>query len=177
MHLGAQCSASTLDMIRKDFPDLHVFLWTDSEIALFWLSSTHKLTQFVQNKVDSINKLFYSSFWCHTPHRKIPQVSFLVAALHSHYRILLYGLMVHLAFMTHRCCHSRLNRNLCSLQILIAVVAEQVSLTPSRISNIVDLGCFNHYSRLLATSVYVHRLCYHTGNRGPPSTAVLESIE
>ena len=67
MLLGAQFCESTFDIIHKDFPDVRVCLWTDSEIALSWLSSTRKLKQFVQNKVDSTNKLFDSSIWGHTP--------------------------------------------------------------------------------------------------------------
>ena len=61
MLLGAQFCESTLCIVGKDFPDVRVCLWTDSEIALFWLSSSRKLKQFVQNKVDAIRSKFENS--------------------------------------------------------------------------------------------------------------------
>jgi len=175
--LSAQFCASTLAILNKDFQDVRVRLWTDSEIALFWLSSTRRLKQFVQNKVDSISKLFDSKFWSHTPSQENP------------------------ANLFSRCCYAQVlqQSDLWSsgptwipdaslwLQwpkseprqatILTAVIAEQVLPMSSLISKVIDLNCFNHYSRLLATSVYVHRFCYRTGNQGPPSTAELELIE
>ena len=67
MFLGSQYCDTLLNVIKKDFSEVSVFLWTDSEIALFWLASKRKLKQFVQNKVDAINNTFDSSFWGHTP--------------------------------------------------------------------------------------------------------------
>ena len=55
-----------------DFHDVSVHLWTDSEIAFFWLASKPKLTHGIQNKVDPINHTFDSSFWGHTPSQDNP---------------------------------------------------------------------------------------------------------
>ena len=72
MFLGSQYCDTLLNVIKKDFSEVSVFLWTDSEIALFWLASKRKLKQFVQNKVDAINSTFDSSFWGHTPTQDNP---------------------------------------------------------------------------------------------------------
>jgi len=72
MFLGLQYCETLFDIIKKDFHDVSVHLWTDSEIALFWLASKLKLKHFVQNKVDAINRTFASSFWGHTPSQDNP---------------------------------------------------------------------------------------------------------
>ena len=170
-------NSSTLTILRKDFPDVHVRLWTDSEIALFWLSSTRTLKQFVQNKVDAIHKLFDFTFWGHTPSQENPAdlVSRGCSALSLQNSNLWSSgpSWIHDALLWPQWPKSQSTQS----TILAAVVAEQVSVMPSRISKVIDLGCFNHYSHLLATSIYVHRFCYRKGNQGPPSTAELELIE
>ena len=65
MFLVSQYCETLLDIIKKDIHDVSVHLWTDSEIALFWLVSKRKLKHDVQNKVDS-------SFWGHTPSQDNP---------------------------------------------------------------------------------------------------------
>ena len=177
MLLGAQFCASTLIILNKDFQDVYVRLWTDSEIALFWLSSTRRLKQFAQTKVDSTSKLCDSKFWSHTPSQENP------ADLVSHgcsAQVLQQSDLwsrgptwVPEASLWPQWPKSQPTQS----TILTAVVAEQVLPVPSHISKVIDLSHFNHYSRLLATSVYIHRFCYCTGNQGPPSTAELELIE
>ena len=177
MLLGAQFCAGTLAILNKDFQDVHVRLWTDSEIALFWLSSTRRLKQFVQNKVDSSSKLFDSKFWSHTPSQENP--ADLVSCGCSAQVLQQSDLWscgptwIPEASLWPQWPKSQPMQS----TILTAVVAEKVLPMPSRISKVIDLSRFNHYSCLLATSVYVHRFCYRTGNKGPPSTAELELIE
>ena len=65
MFLVSQYCETLLDIIKKDIHDVSVHLWTDSEIALFWLVSKRNLKHVVQNKVDS-------SFWGHTPSQDNP---------------------------------------------------------------------------------------------------------
>ncbi|MCP4479276.1 MAG: hypothetical protein GY818_14415, partial [Planctomycetaceae bacterium] len=73
MLLCAQYTARLLEIVKSDFPDVQVRLWTDSEIALYWLtSSSRKLKQFVQNKVNAINSIFETADWGHTPSQENP---------------------------------------------------------------------------------------------------------
>ena len=72
MLLGVQFCESTHCIVRKNYPDVRVRLWTDSEIALFWLSSSRKLKKLIQNKVDAIRSKFESSCLGHTPSQDNP---------------------------------------------------------------------------------------------------------
>ena len=99
MLVGCQLCASLLATVRKDFPTVSVRLWTDSEIALHWLSSPLKLKQFVQNKVDAINRLFESSFGVIPLQPRTLPISSLVVAVHSRYSSPHYGSTGHLGFI------------------------------------------------------------------------------
>ena len=135
------------------------------------------MKQFVQNKVDSISKLFDSKFWSHTPSQENP--ADLVSRGCSAQVLQQSDLWscgptwIPEASLWPQWPKSQPMQS----TILTAVVAETVLPMPSRISKVIDLSRFNHYSCLLATSVYVHRFCYRTGNKGPPSTTELELIE
>ena len=72
MLLGAQFCNNLFAILKKEFSCIHVHLWTNSQISLYWLSSTRKLKQFVQNRVDAINRLFDSSLLGHTASEKNP---------------------------------------------------------------------------------------------------------
>ena len=41
----------------------------------------------------------------------------------------------------------------------------------------IELDRFNHYSHILATTVYIQRFCYRTGMKGTPSTSEIEAAE
>ena len=177
MLLGAQVCASILPIHCKDFHDVHVCIWTDSKIALFWLSSTHRLKQFFQNTVDTISKLFNSTFWSHTTPQENP------SELVSH------GCSVQLlkqldlwssgpSWIPEPSLWSQWPISQPTQSMLLkAVVTEQVVPVPSHISNVIYQSHFTHYSHLLVTSVYVHIFCYCTGNQGPPSTDKFDLLE
>ena len=167
MFLGVQYCDTLLKIIKKDFSRVSVSLWTDSEIALFWLASKRKLKQFVQNKVDAINSLFDSSFWGHTPSQDNPAdivsrgcsaVSLKSSALWQ------YG-------PTWLCSQSswpQWPKSHFSSTAALSTASEQLLPTPdASICNVIDVNRFNSYSRLLAVSVYVYRFCYRTGIKGP----------
>eukprot|EP00794_Sanderia_malayensis_P011549 gene11549-biopygen9219 len=177
MFLGSQYCDTLLNILTKDFQSVSVHLWTDSEIALFWLNSKRKLKQFVQNKVDAINSKFPSSFWGHTSSTDNP------ADLAS--RGCSTVLLATSALWQHG------PKWLCdppswplwpkpstsSTVVLSAVIDQHVHTQEFSIGNVIDVNRFNSYSRLLATSVYVYRFCHRTGTTGPPTTSEIEAIE
>eukprot|EP00794_Sanderia_malayensis_P016444 gene16444-biopygen12120 len=177
MFLGSQYCDTLLNILTNDFQSVSVHLWTDSEIALFWLNSKCKLKQFVQNKVDAINSKFPSSFWGHTSTTDNP------ADLASR------GCST--ASLTTSALWQHGPKWLCdppswppwpkpstsSAVVLGAVTDQHVHTQEFSIGNVIDVNRFNSYSRLLATSVYVYRFCHRTGTTGPPSTSEIEAIE
>ena len=168
MLLGSQYCDTLLNVIKKDFSHISVFLWTDSEIALFWLASKRKLKQFVQNKVDAINSTFDSSFWGHTPSQDNPAdiisrgcsaASLKSSALWQRGP----------TWICNKSSWPQWPKSPASSTAVLSTVAEQLLPTPgSSICCLIDLNRFNSYSRLLAVSVYVYRFCYRTGVTRPP---------
>ena len=177
MFLGLQYCETLLDIINKDFHDISVHFWTDSEIALFWLPSKRKLKHFVQNKVDAINCTFASSFWGHTPSQDNPadivSCGCSVASLQSS--------ALWQSGPTWLCYQSswpQWPKSHISSTAAISTATEQLlPTTENSISHVIDVNRFNSYSCLLAVSVYVYRFCYRTGITGPPKTSEIEAVE
>ena len=177
MLLGSQYCATLLDIIKKDFHDVSVHLWTDSEIALFWLASKRKLKHFVQNKVDAINRTFDSSFWGHTPSQDNPadivSRGCSVASLKS--SSLWQSGPTWLCYQTS---WPKWPKSHIFSTAAISTATEQLLPTPENsICHVIDVNRFNSYSRLLAVSVYVYRFSYRTGITGPPTTSEIEAVE
>eukprot|EP00794_Sanderia_malayensis_P001767 gene1767-biopygen1613 len=177
MFLGSQYCDTLLNILTKDFQSVSVHLWTDSEIALFWLTSKRKLKQFVQNKVDAINSKFPSSFWGHTSTTDNPAdlasrgcstVSLTISALWQHGPKWLCDPPSWPPWP---------KPSTSSTVVLSAVTDQHVYTQEFSIGNVIDVNRFNSYSRLLATSVYVYRFCHRTGTTGPPTTSEIEAIE
>ena len=168
MFLGSQYCETLLDIIKKDFHYVSVHLWTDSEIALFWLASKCKLKHFVQNKVDAINHTFASSFWGHTPSQDNPadivSRGCSIASLQS--SALWQSRPTWLCYQSS---WPKWPQSHISSTAAISTATEQLlPMTENSISHVIDVNRFNSYSRLLAVSVYVYQFCYRTGITGPP---------
>ena len=176
MLLGSQFCTNMLAIVQKEFKTV-VCLWTDSKIALHWLLSKRKLKQFVQNKVDAINRLFESSFWGHTSTLENPAD---IVSRGCTAQNLLKSQLRHQGPSWIRKITSwpKWPKPQTTSSVVAASVAEQhIALTPSGICNILDLSPFNSYSHLLASSVYVYRFCFRSGEKGPPTTSELEKVE
>ena len=65
--VGANLAAFLQNSLTKNFPNLQVFLWSDSQIVLHWLHSSKTLPQFVSNRVQEIKGLFPPSIWRYCP--------------------------------------------------------------------------------------------------------------
>ncbi|GFU02609.1 integrase catalytic domain-containing protein [Trichonephila clavipes] len=50
-----------------DIPDLKIFAWSDSMVALWWLKNHGDWSVFVANRVNEINSLVPSQIWRHVP--------------------------------------------------------------------------------------------------------------
>ena len=161
--LGSQFCVNLLEIVKKDYSSVQDRLWTDSEIALHWLSSPRRLKQFVQNKVNAINRLFASSFWSHTSSTENP------ANLFSHgcMTLLLTKSPLWLQgppwILNTTSWPQWPNSQPLSSTVDTAITEQQITPLPPGISSIVDITRFPSYSRLLATSVYVHHFCFRTG--------------
>ena len=177
MFLGSQYCDNLLNIVRKDFPRVSVHLWSDSEIALFWLGSTRQLKQFVHNKVDAINRKFDSSFWAHTPSQDNP--ADLVSRGCSTKSLTTSTLWQRgPSWLCNKSFWPQWPKTqVTSATVLTAVTEQQLPAPDTSICNIIDIDNFNKYSRLLATSVYVYRFCYRTGIKGPPTTPEIEIVE
>ena len=177
MFLGSQYCDTLLNVIKKDFNHVSVYLWTDSEIALFWLASKRKLKHFVQNKVDAINRTFDSSFWGHTPSQDNPAdiVSRGCSASSlSSSTLWQYGP----SWLCSPSSWPQWPKSHISSTAALSTATDQVlSTSDSSICNVIDINRFNSYSRLLAVSVYVYRFCYRTGITGLPTTLEIEAVE
>ena len=177
MLLGAQFCENTLCIVRKDLPDARVRLWTDSEIALFWLSSTRKLKQFVQNKVDAIRSKFEASCWGHTPSQDNPAD---LVSRGCSAKTLENSTLWHKgpSWVCHKSSWPQWPKSaVTSATVMTAVTEQQLPTQDATICNVIDIGKFNYYSRLLNTSVYVNRFCYSTGVKGTPTVDELQFIE
>ena len=64
-----------------------------------------------------------------------------------------------------------------SAAVLNTIAEQHLPSQDASICNIIDIDCFNDYSRLLATSVYVYRFYYCTGIAGPPTTSEIKAVE
>ena len=177
MLLGSQLCANLLEIVTKDFATVHVRLWTDSEISLHWLSSNRKLKSFVQNKVNAINRLFDSSFWGHTPSAENP--ADLVTRGCTAQSLLHLSLWFEgPSWILNATSWPQWPKSPpLSVTVAASVADQQIMPSPPNICTIVDISRFNHYSRLLATSVYVHRFCFRTGIKGPPTTSEINFAE
>ena len=175
--LGCQLCASLLATVKKDFPAVNVRLWTDSEIALHWLSSPRKLKQFVQNKVDSINRLFASSFWGHTPSTENP--ADLVSRGCSAQSLFKSSLWFHGQSWIHNVASwpQWPKSSPPSATVAPSIAEQQITLPHTGFSSIIDITRFNQYSRLLAASGFVHRFCFRTGIKGTPTASEIKFIE
>ena len=177
MLLGVQYCENILCIVRKDFLDVCVRLWTDSEIALFWLSSTRKLKQFVQNKVDAIRSKFETSCWGHTPSQDNPAD---LVSRGCSAKALQTSTIWHTgpSWICHKSLWPQWPKSAVTSATIMTVVTEQQLPTQDvSICNIIDIRKFNYYSRLLNTSVYVLRFCYRTGVKGTPTVDELQSTE
>ena len=56
--VGANLAAFLQNSLTKNFPNLQVFLWSDSQIVLHWLHSSKTLPQFVSNRIQERSKAF-----------------------------------------------------------------------------------------------------------------------
>ena len=177
MLLGAQFCENTLCIVRKDLPDARVRLWTDSEIALFWLSSTRKLKQFVQNKVDAIRSKFEASCWSHTPSQDNPAD---LVSRGCSAKTLENSTLWHKgpSWVCHKSSWPQWPKSaVTSATVMTTVTEQQLPTQDATICNVIDIGKFNYYSRLLNTSVYVNRFCYSTGVKGTPTVDELQFVE
>ena len=156
MFLGLQYCETLFDIIKKDFHDVSVHLWTDSEIALFWLALQRKLKHFVQNKVDAINRAFESSFWGHTPpHDNSADIVSRGCSIASLQSSALWQ------SRPKRLCYKsswpKWPKSHIFSTAAISTATEQLLPTPENtISHVIDVNRFNSYSSLLAVSVYVY---------------------
>ena len=177
MLLGSQFCANLLAIVKQDFPAIHIRLWTDSEIALHWLSSPRRLKQFVQNKVDAINRLFGPSLWGHTPSTENP--ADLVSRGCSAQSLFKSSLWLHgPSWILNVASWPQWPKpSPPSSTVAASVTEQQLTLPPQGISSIIDISRFNTYSRLLAASVYVHRFCFRTGIKGTPTASEINSVE
>ena len=177
MLLGSQLGANLLEIVKKDFSTVHVRLWTDSEISLHWLLSRRTLKSFVQNKVEAINRLFDSSFWGHTPSAENP--ADLVTRGCTAQSLLHSSLWFEGPswILTATSWPQWPKSPSLSATVAASVTDQQIMPSPPNVCTIMDLSRFNHYSRLLATSVYVHRFCFRTGIKGPPTTSEINFAE
>ncbi|MCP4480546.1 MAG: hypothetical protein GY818_20870, partial [Planctomycetaceae bacterium] len=145
----------------------------------YWLtSSSRKLKQFVQNKVNAINSIFEAADWGHTPSQENP--ADLVSRGCSAQSVRDSTLWEKgPTWLADQSTWPQWPKPQPSSTTVLAAAAEQQVNLESRgdISKIIDLDRFNQYSRLLATSVYVHRFCYRTGTQGPPTVSELEHVE
>ena len=65
--VGANLAAFLQNSLTKNFPNLQVFLWSDSQIVLHWLHSSKTLPQFISNRIQEIKGLFPPSTWRYCP--------------------------------------------------------------------------------------------------------------
>ena len=72
MCLGSQYCVTLLQIIEKDFHQVAIDLWIDSEIAVFWLAPKCELKHFIHNKVDTLNCKIEFSSWGHSPSQDNP---------------------------------------------------------------------------------------------------------
>ena len=177
MLLGVQFCERTLCIVRKDFPDVRVRLWTDSEIALFWLSSSRKLKQVVQNKVDAIRSKSKNSCWGHTPSQDNPAD---LVSRGCSAQTLQHSTKWHTgpSWICHQSLWPQWPKSEVTSATVMTAVTEQ-HFPPQVVSscNVIDIENFNYHSCLLNTSVYVYRFCYRTGVKGTPTVDELQSIE
>ena len=162
MLLGSQLCANLLEIVKKDISTVHVRLWTDSEISLHWLSSHRTLKSFVQNKVEAINRLFDSSFWGHTPSAENP--ADLVTRGCTAQSLLYSSLWFEdPSWILSATSWPQWPKSPpLSATVAASVTDQQIMPSPPNICTIMDLSRFNHYPRLLATSVYYYCKRYRT---------------
>ena len=61
--MGAVTAAKLADYAKTALTRL----WSDSQIVLHWLASNKPLSQFITNRVQTINSLFPNSAWGYCP--------------------------------------------------------------------------------------------------------------
>ena len=177
MLLGNQFCINLLEIVKKDFATVQVRLWTDSEVALHWLSSPRRLKQFVQNKVDAINRLFLFSFWSHTfstenPADLVPRGCTAQSLTKSPLWLQGPSWILNAASWLQWPKSQHL-----SSTVATAITEQQITPLPPGISTIIDITRFPSNSRLLATSVYVYRFCFRTGIQRIPAASEHNIVE
>lgn len=65
--LGATLACRLYATVVKELPELPVYFWSDSSIALTWIRKEEKWTPFVKNRVDEIRKFSDQNRWFHVP--------------------------------------------------------------------------------------------------------------
>jgi transposase InsO family protein len=65
--VGANLAVFLQDSLTNNFPNLQVFLWSDSQIVLHWLNSNKALPQFVSNRVQEAKRHFPPTSWRYCP--------------------------------------------------------------------------------------------------------------
>ena len=58
--------------MKDRYNTLEFYLWSDSQIVLYWINSNKQLQQFVANRVNSIKVLFPASTWHYCPTHENP---------------------------------------------------------------------------------------------------------
>ena len=61
-----------VEALKSRFFNLTVNLWSDSEIALYWLHSSKPPKQFIANRIKEIKELFPVTVWNHCPTHENP---------------------------------------------------------------------------------------------------------
>ncbi len=65
--IGARLADFLVNALKERLPHLHVILWSDSQIVLYWLNSDKQLPQFVHNRVAEIKHFFAETHWNYCP--------------------------------------------------------------------------------------------------------------
>lgn len=65
--MGAVVGAHLANHLQSSFQVKETFFWTDSQIVLYWLTSTKPLKRFVSNRVKEIHNITHSQEWKYCP--------------------------------------------------------------------------------------------------------------
>ena len=70
--IGTRLLSFIHNAMNSRYDTLEVYLWSDSQIVLYWINSNKQLKQFVTNRVNSIKELFPPSTWHYCPTHENP---------------------------------------------------------------------------------------------------------
>ena len=84
---AAQLAKFIVSALQLQLVDIHVRLWSDSQIALHWIFCNKQVKPFVANHVEEICSLFPTSLWgyCHTTDNAADLLPNLQSSLSLHY--------------------------------------------------------------------------------------------